>query len=44
MNPRHTAALALMGWYLMLAINENEIVDNHAPLDKWAEKSSCRSR
>jgi hypothetical protein len=27
MNLRHAAALALAGWYLMLAINENEVID-----------------
>jgi len=44
MKPRHAAALALVGWYLMLAVNEYEAVDNRGPLDRWAEKLSCRSR
>jgi hypothetical protein len=31
MNPRHTAALALVGWYLMYPID----VPDNAPVSEW---------
>jgi hypothetical protein len=36
MKPRHAAALALVGWYLMLAPWEgNRIANTDAPLSEW---------
>jgi hypothetical protein len=36
MNPRHAAALALVGWYLLLPPWEgNRIADPDAPLSEW---------
>jgi hypothetical protein len=41
MNLRHAAALALVGWYLMLpqvihTANDNYAADYDSPLSKWA--------
>jgi hypothetical protein len=36
MNLRHAAALALVGWYLMMPpVNSDNTVDLDAPLSKW---------
>jgi hypothetical protein len=35
MKPRHAAALALVGWYLMLPPFNGKSVDADAPLSKW---------
>jgi hypothetical protein len=38
MKPRHAAALALVGWYLMLppaVPNDPDKVDSSAPLSQW---------
>lgn len=35
MNLRHAAALALIGWYLMLPPFKNGAVDPNAPLSEW---------
>ena len=38
MKPRHAAALALVGWYLMVpppVIHSSVPVDTDAPLSKW---------
>src|SRR6185312_12144148 len=35
MKPRHAAALALVGWYLMMP-PWNPALDANAPLSKWA--------
>jgi hypothetical protein len=36
MNPRHAAALALVGWYLMVPPSPNGIFPNEkAPLSEW---------
>jgi|SRR5208282_4492739 len=40
MNPRHAAALALVGWYLMVPPLTtpkagNALVDSDAPLSRW---------
>jgi hypothetical protein len=36
MNLRHAAALALLGWYLMVApLADSRTVDLDAPLTKW---------
>jgi hypothetical protein len=35
MKPRHAAALALVGWYLMAPPLEGPNVDPFAPLSKW---------
>ena len=38
MNPRHAAALALVGWYLMVPPAERggKQLDYHAPLSTWS--------
>jgi hypothetical protein len=36
MKPRHAAALAIAGWYLMIPpIDAHNKVDAHAPMSKW---------
>jgi hypothetical protein len=35
MNLRHAAALALVGWYLMVPPTTHEILDIKAPLSQW---------
>ena len=35
MKPRHAAALALVGWYLMVPPVDGKSVDSDAPLSKW---------
>ncbi len=35
MNLRHTAALALVGWYLMVPPMHNGAPNYHAPLRSW---------
>ena len=36
MNLRHAAALALVGWYLMIPpLNSEGKVDTHAPMSRW---------
>ena len=35
MKLRHAAALALVGWYLMVPPTENGQLNLHAPLNKW---------
>jgi hypothetical protein len=38
MKPRHAAALALVGWYILMpppASLYNQTADLHAPLSKW---------
>jgi hypothetical protein len=35
MKPRHAAALALVGWYLMAPPLDGPNVDPFAPLSKW---------
>jgi hypothetical protein len=38
MKPRHAAALALVGWYLLVPPPKslcNQTADLHAPLSKW---------
>lgn len=36
MNPRHAAALALVGWYLMAPPMSHHAIDANAPLSQWA--------
>ena len=52
MKPRHAAALALVGWYLMLPpltenppphAAENALVDTQAPLSQWDSDGSFDS-
>lgn len=44
MNLRHTAALALIGWYLMLPpVNDDNKVIADAPLWKWNQSVSFDS-
>jgi mono/diheme cytochrome c family protein len=40
MNLRHAAALALVGWYLMVPLNNAGQVDPHAPLSSWHQWSA----
>jgi hypothetical protein len=36
MNPRHAAALALVGWYLMVPpMYQHHEIDDKAPLSQW---------
>jgi hypothetical protein len=35
MQPRHTAALALVGWYLMIPPMRGQEILDHSPLSKW---------
>jgi hypothetical protein len=35
MKLRHAAALALVGWYLMMPPSDGHSIDRNAPLDKW---------
>lgn len=37
MNPRHAAALALVGWYLMVppTFPDNNVVNFWAPISEW---------
>jgi hypothetical protein len=46
MNPRHAAALALVGWYLIeppaLATNQN-VPDLTAPLSRWTVKYKAQA-
>ena len=36
MTLRHAAALALVGWYLMVPpYNDNFVIDSRAPLSQW---------
>jgi hypothetical protein len=47
MKPRHAAALALMGWYLMAPplkeVNPNVVFDWNAPISKWIPVDSFDS-
>ena len=45
MKPRHVAALALVGWYLMMAPmdREGKATDPSAPLSQWQHLSSYDS-
>ena len=47
MKPRHAAALALVGWYLMLPpINSwpgTPWIDRNAPLSKWTMQAAFNS-
>jgi len=40
MNPRHAAALALVGWYLMVPIMNQYGKIQDAPLAEWAHVDS----
>jgi len=42
MKPRHAAALALVGWYLMIPPRSSgqKAVDSGAPLSKWTVSSA----
>ncbi len=40
MNPRHAAALALVGWYLMIPPDNGTGVNIEAPLSKWTVMSA----
>ena len=35
MKPRHVAALALVGWYLMVPPYDGERINSDAPISKW---------
>jgi len=44
MKTRHTAALAIVAWYLMIPpINAHNKVDAHAPMSKWKKGVSFDS-
>jgi hypothetical protein len=43
MRPRHAAALALVGWYLMIPPSVSGGFDSAAPLGKWFVYSSYDS-
>jgi hypothetical protein len=47
MNPRHAAALALVGWYLMVprvsTYGGKTFVDSHASVERWVKSSFFRS-
>jgi hypothetical protein len=40
MNPRHAAALALVGWYLMVPPMAGNHTDTSAPLNNWRMTAS----
>jgi len=52
MKPRHAAALALVGWYLIFPPNKSDgWADYNAPIEKWivqgqgfANAQSCQDR
>ena len=43
MDPRHVAALALVGWYLMVPPLQGAAVNITAPIAKWEIKQSFDS-
>jgi len=43
MKPRHAAALALVGWYLMVAPRDGELNPIKAPLSAWEQSQAFDS-